>query len=518
MFFKKTVAYCLSILVLLVPLFVSAQTAVPSFYTCIDISAYSVSDREFVSQSSNLTTYIPSVYSDETINSFISRCYRVAPGDASDFYLELYSYGNDSSCGGRIYFFDTDSYTADYDDENGCYIITGLSVHGNNYNWSWSGNAGISNNSVGALLYYPDCNYFVPVSIASGAKFSDSSYSYFWRSNVDFSLPALSGEKGFTASSQISNDIFSLLIDNQSDISAQYVVYISRKSAVDGISESYKNYSWSYKTLQNVKLFRQSMLKDLSDTLDKSVDIFGEIFNPTNCWRIPLSVLFSIVPSDSDLVGCYSDAKLQSPYHFIASKNNRKFEFKFSDVNVQSDLQYYLNVIYRPTIITEVALHHRSTYSYCYYDSIEQLDSYSVALSVPFTLSDHVYNPVLTDSDGNPITDDKGEQINYGSDYSDDIYNLKGYIKSSNTAIGGSASVINNNSPVFNNTITVGGGSGSGTVQDFDDVDVSTFENLWDSCGNFFDFIKKIWTTFPLQASFISACFVTLFVLRIARR
>ena len=89
------------------------------------------------------------------------------------------------------------------------------------------------------------------------------------------------------------------------------------------------------------------------------------------------------------------------------------------------------------------------------------------------------------------------------------------------SAQGGSASVINNNNPTFSNNITVGGiggGSGSGTVQDFDDVDVSTFQNLWDSCGNFFSFVKKIWTAFPLQASLVSGVFVVLFVLRVARR
>ena len=498
-FLKNVFAVCLAVLVLCFPIGCGLRST--------SVSAYSVSEREFVSQSENFSSYVPGTYSEETINGFLRRCYNVAASDASDYFLEVYS---DSGC--RVYFFDKNRYVAEYDEESECYIITGLSIKGNNYNWSWSGNAGISNNSTAALLYYPDKNCFMPVSTAEGVSYSGGNTEYFWRSSVDFSLNALKGVGSFNAEiTETTDETFTVRYSNNSDVSVQYLTWVSPASAQNGaITRSYNDYVWCYQTKQNCLLYRQSFLSDVLDDLNASTDIFGQVFNPTNCIRIPLAFLLKSVPADSKLLGCYSKETMYCPYQFLSASNSKTVTYKYSDINL-GDSSYFLHVAYRDTVTTEVAAHHRATYAYVYFDTSDFLDdNYTVALNAAVTKpDDYEYSPVTVDKDGNPITDGDGNPIYFATDYTDDIYNMRSTISGSASATGGSASVVN--APVFNNdfTITIGdSGSGSGSDSDGDGDgdgssgsgsgsgfsgfgDLKGFSNALDSSKNFLSVLQS---------------------------
>ncbi len=510
---KSLIAVCLAVAVLCVPV----GYGIGSFRST-SVSAYSVSEREFISQSDNFSEYVPGTYSEETINGFLRRCYNVGASDASDYFLEFYS---ESGC--RVYFFNNDKYTAEYDEENECYVITGLSIKGNNYNWSWSGNAGVSNNPVGALLYYPDKNYFMPVSTAEGVKYSDSSEHHFWRSSVDFSSDALKGIGSFTSEiTETTDETFTVRYSNESDVSVQYLTWVSPVSAQNGaVTRSYNEYIWCYQTKQNCLLYRQSFLSDVLDDLNTSTDIFGQVFNPTNCVRIPLAFLLKSVPADSKLLGCYSRENMYCPYQFLSAGNSKTITYKYSDVNL-GDSSYFLNVAYRDTVTKEVAAHHRATYAYVYFDASNFLnDNYTVALNTAVVKPDgYEYNPVTIDKDGNPITDGDGNPIYFATDYTDDIYNMRSTISGNASATGGSASVVN--APVFNNDFTItinggGSGSGSGSGSDGDGSsgsgsgsgfsgfgDLKGFSNALDSSKNFLSVLQSYEGLIP------SSCMVLL--------
>ena len=527
MFFKKTVAYCLTILVLLVPLLVSAQMVVTPVFA-------NTTKREYLTVKE--THSFSNTFTDDDMTYIYNRWNNVLGSDMTDKIIEVFSGKNMRSYHLKI---SGDSIDFVASSDGSYYYSTEKYSF---YSCSWDkedNNAGGSGYSSAYFIYYPSIDYFSYISSIDSVSVPSSATATDVRSTLIFNgLPdtfSIKGSfdveaSGLEESVDVTEtDSFTVNVTNRLNNSAQYLLYVSPVSAVSGIADSYQKYVWNYQTKQTCYLFRQSFLKDVADSLNDTVDIFGDTFNPTNCWRIPLNILFKSVPADSDLIGFYDKVTMNCPFQFIGDKKIQNYTFKYSDFNLQDNIEYYFNVVYRETTVKDIVIPwHRYSYAFTYYDDVSQLDgNYTVAFSAPFSVVKHKYNPVIVDDNGEPIKDTDGNPISYGKNYTDNIVDLKNAIRSiamggSATAQGGSASVINNNNPTFNNNPSVvvnAGGSGSGgTAQDFDDVDTSTFENLWNSCGNFFSFVKKIWATFPLQASLVSGVFVVLFVLRVARR
>lgn len=506
-FFKGFLALCLACCVFCIPL----------GYGGTSVSAYTVSDRTFTSQSDGFSNCVPGLYSESTVNGFLSRCYSSSPDTASDYFLELYSTGG-SYPGGIVYFFDSSDYTAAYDSEHKCYVISGLGIHNMHYSWSWSGTCGISNNVSVVLAYYPDNDYFTPLSSTDGVSFVSSGYTYYWRSNIDFSLSALDGVGSFSAAlTSSTDDTFTVTYSNNLDTSVQYVTWVSPLSCQtgSGVSNSYQGYTWCYQTVQNCLLYRQRYTSSFLEGLADGIDIWGQAFAPINCVKIPLCNLLRSV-ADTDSIGCYSQEYMACPYQYLSAGSSKSVTYRYSDMRFSDG--DFLTVAYRPTCVSEVPAHHRASYSYVYFDSIESLDTdYSVALCASISCpDDYVYSPSLTDENGNSLTDSDGNSIFYGTNYSDDIYSIRSTV--SGTVQGGSASVVNNNNPIFNNNISIGG-SGSGSSSDSDSSgdsdgssgsggfsgfgDLKGFKNALDGSKNFLSIIGEYDNVMPSSCSIL---------------
>lgn len=604
MFFKKTVAYCLTILVLLVPIFISVQTAIaPIFADEVpgpEELGCGVSRQSFTYGGQTFSNWDLSSYFPDTIKNYDvdNKILRPSADEENGFCKSVnWLIGN-----GYKYIMIVDLYKCQYSD--GTYrtkdygVIMGfkssvvsctkkMANDGSFYYWLSFGDSKVE-----------EYTYYVDYGDGSN-KFSNSGFSdvVFATSYSDNTISGLSFHKSFAgmsfgspysvlpcydrgyinimsnfdpkidgvysdASSGIQDSLFqgvhtgtfSVTSNLSGDISkdlekcqiglsngrsgsVQWLCWISSVQASGtSVSSSFQKYSWCYQTKQNVKVYRASALQDLIDTQVQTFDIWGSPFPLSIATKIPLYLLLKNV-SDSKLFGLYTDSNMSCPFQYQSSGATRTINVKISDLPLSSGATYYLNVAYRDTTSQKLSGLYSTSYSNVYYDDISQLDgNYTCVLSQSFRLTESVYTAPKVNDDGylvddknNVITDDNGNPLNYSNNYSNDVVGIKsGNAKSdayatggSASAQGGSASVINNNNPTFSNNITVGGSGGSGsggTAQDFDDVDVSTFENLWNSCGNFFSFVKKIWATFPLQASLVSGIFVVLFVLRVARR
>lgn len=604
MFFKKTIVYCLSVLVLLVPLLVSVQTAVPAVFAD-EIAGpeelgCGVSRQSFTYGGQTFSNWDLSSYFPDTIKNYNTNDEILRPSaDEENGFCKSVNWliGN-----GYKYIIIIDLYKCQYSD--GTYrtkdygIIMGfkspvvscvkkMAGDGSFYYWlsfggsrideyTWYARYGDSSdkfsnsngvdsafsasytlNSIDGIAFHKSFAGMRFGSPAGVIPCYDSGYINIM-SNFDPKIDGVYSDSSsgiqdalfqgvhtgtFSATSTLSGDISKDLekcqigLSNGRSGSVQWLCWISSVQASGtSVSSSFQKYAWCYQTKQNVKVYRASALQDLIDTQVQTFDIWGSPFPLSIATKIPLYLLLKNV-SDSNLFGLYTDSNMSCPFQYQSSGATRTINVKISDLPLSSGATYYLNVAYRDTTSQKLSGLYSTSYSNVYYDDISQLDgNYTCVLSQPFRLTESVYTAPKVNDDGylvddknNVITDDNGNPLNYSNNYSNDVVGIKnGNAKSdayatggSASAQGGSASVINNNNPTFSNNITVGGiggGSGSGTVQDFDDVDVSTFQNLWDSCGNFFSFVKKIWATFPLQASLVSGIFVVLFVLRVARR
>lgn len=609
MFFKKTVAYCLTILVLLVSIFISVQTAVPAVFADEvagpNVQGYGVKPSAFEYAGYKLVPWdlgdkvqpfdIPEYMqraNDNNDNAF-SRAVRSCSAAGFPYIIVIDTY----KCVGSSSIYDKSGMTYIYAFKSiptftmvevgvGTFIYKSSPITDTYRKYHVKGNALCSSDGYGAYGYFANGysstgSYDIEVTVEkphffyiaenfSGMIDSDSSVSgvdhyknggrainFF--SNFDPQIEGIDFDGGqavkdsifdgqhtgsVVATTSLSGSIdtatttdFTVSINNSRSDSIQYVLYITSSATINSsdISTTYQAYKWCYQTYQNCKVYRGNIAQSVVDSTVNFLDIWGESFPLNVATKTPLYMLLKKV-GDSQLLGVYTDSYLSCPYHYISSGNVDSLSFDISELPLSEGQIYYVTVVYRDTTVQEVSAHHRATYSHVYYDDISQLGNYDVALCSSFSLTKNIYSAPKVDDQGRQIDDNGnlkkdsiGNPISSSKNYSSDIINLKNGNATSDayatggsaTAQGGSASVINNNNPTFSNNITVGGiggGSGSGTVQDFDDVDTTTFQNLWDSCGNFFSFVKKIWATFPLQASLVSGVFVVLFVLRVARR
>ena len=615
MFFKKAIVYCLSILVLLVPLFVSVQTAVPAVFADDDVAGpevqgYGVKPSAFEYAGYKLVPWdlgdkvqpfdIPEYMqraNDNNDNAF-SRVVRSCSAAGFPYIIVIDTY----KCVGSSSIYDKSGMTYIYAFKSiptftmvevgvGTFIYKSSPITDTYRKYHVKGNALCSSDGYGAYGYFANGysstgSYDIEVTVEkphffyiaenfSGMKDSDSSVSgvdhyknsgrainFF--SNFDPQIEGIDFDGGqavkdsifdgqhtgsVVATTSLSGSIdtatttdFTVSIKNSRSDSIQYVLYITSSATINSsdISTTYQAYKWCYQTYQSCRVYRGSIAQTVVDKTVDFLDVFGERVPLSSATTIPLYMLLKKI-GDSQVLGVYTSSYLSCPYHFLSSGNLDDLSFSISELPLSDGQTYYLTVVCRDTTVQEVSVHHRATYSYCYYDDISQFSSYDVVLSESFSLTKNVYvAPSLNDKgqqvdkDGNVIKDSFGNPISSSKNYSQDIISLKQGNTASDafatggsaSAQGGSAEVVNNNNPTFNNNPSVvvnaggsgSGGSGGGTAQDFDDVDTTTFQNLWDSCGNFFSFVKKIWATFPLQASLVSGIFVVLFVLRVARR
>lgn len=611
MFFKKTIVYCLSVLVLLVPLLVSAQMVVTPVFADEEVAGPEEAGCGVAPDSFTYVGYTFTNWKIDTLKNFnisehlnrpcttdnsdaMSRVLRQIQAEGFPYVILIDTYKCKSS-GSSSYncsdftfvyafsekpvlkeFLTSDIGVFNYRSQEiskvrNCYVYDNNSSFSFDFSYFYSYFNGLSSSAIGENYQFKFAENFM------GCNFVNSTYdsynkgiSYYSSGYVnimsnfnpeiedvtfidsgnhggggssfgDNSLTGSVHSGSVSAISSLSGIVdcdetkkYNFRIENGRTGSIQYIVYISTQPATWGISSSYQKYVWAWQSVQTVSMYRQTISQTVVDTLVDVVDIYGSSFPLSVADKIPTYLLLKSI-SDKQLLGCYTQSRLSCPFHYLNRSNwCQPTDFTLSSLNLNQGTEYYFNVVWRDTTAYQMSV---STYNKLYYDDVAQLDSnYNVALSQAFSLNNNLYVPPKTDGDGNlvddngnKIVDDGGNPVRPSNNYSDNVVSIRdANVKSdayatggSASAQGGSASVINNNNPTFSNNITVGGiggGSGSGTVQDFDDVDVSTFQNLWDSCGNFFSFVKKIWATFPLQASLVSGIFVVLFVLRVARR
>ena len=611
MFFKKTVAYCLTILVLLVPIFISVQTAIAPVSADevagpevqgygVKPSAFEYAGYKFVPwdlgdkvQPFDIPEYMQRA-NDNNDNAF-SRAVRScsAAGFPYIMVIDTYKCVGDSSIYDKsgmtyIYAFKSIPTFTMVEVGTGNFIYKSSPITQTYRKYHVKDDELCSSNNYASYGYFEDgysnlgkydceastespkficiAENFSGIRFQSGTvsinyyKNSGRAINFF--SNFDPQIEGIDFDGGqavkdsifngqhtgsVIATTSLSGSIdtattkdFTVSVKNGRSDSIQYVLYITSSATINSsdISTTYQAYKWCYQTYQSCRVYRGSIAQTVVDKTADFLDILGERVPLSSATTIPLYMLLKKI-GDSQVLGVYTSSYLSCPYHFLSSGNLDDLSFSISELPLSDGGQtYYLTVVCRDTTVQEVSAHHRATYSYCYYDDISQFSSYDVVLSESFSLTKNVYvAPSLNDKgqqidkDGNVIKDSSGNPISSSKNYSQDIISLKQGNTASDafatggsaSAQGGSAEVVNN--PTFNNNPSVvvnAGGSGSGgsggTVQDFDDVDTTTFQNLWDSCGNFFSFVKKVWSTFPLQASLVSGVFVVLFVLRIARR
>lgn len=312
------------------------------------------------------------------------------------------------------------------------------------------------------------------------------------------------------------NPNFYIDVKNNTDKAIQFVSWISETPASSGAYDSYSKLNWTYSQQQWAYVYHGTW----ADGVRTALDIYGNIIDTADlvwfCWWKD-----SLVGAVDDKLpkSYYSQDNVLSPYHFVSPGGNFNQKFSFNTATLSKDKEYYFNVVYRPIVSYEIIDGAIVLLNSVFHDNFSDLNYYNLGYCTTFTLSDNVsgggsspdypsgYGTTITDTK-NPVASvdkDGNVSLSGGNNNLDNSINFNPVINNSNDGV-----TINNN---------LGGGGYNGNYGDFDG-DISTLEELFERCTNFFGFLKLSLTSLlPVEiAVLIGSGFLVVVFLRIIGR
>lgn len=159
-------------------------------------------------------------------------------------------------------------------------------------------------------------------------------------------------------------DTFNINVENTTDNSYDYMIYISEKSANIGVVNSFNmskwfmsSRQWCYQWLQDYSALNGSIedyiIDNIADGL-KGADILDYTFGNGmynilfNAWGGAFDGAKEYFSVDDETMSFYQVSQTNCPVYRINANDTRTHTISYSSLNLELDKTYYLNIIYTP--------------------------------------------------------------------------------------------------------------------------------------------------------------------------